>query len=163
VRLILTILDHYVPGPIRRRVLRELFAATARAFEVNSPPTRGLSARRLLQAYALFTREEAERLWAENRDQCAVESRLFRKAFELGAALRSRLHPRSAGDVMRLSRLLYKILGISFEGGADGRVVICDCYFSQFYTGRVCRLVSALDAGAAAGISGGGKLEFSSG
>jgi hypothetical protein len=161
VRLALALLDLYVPGPVRRRVLRELFAATAQAFGVDPPPVRGLSARRLLHAYALFTKEESERLWAEKRDQGAVEGCLFQKASELGTKLRRKLVPRNAGDVMRLSRVLYRILGISFSGRPDGRVVIRDCYFSRFYTGRVCRLVSALDAGAASGLSGGGKLEFS--
>jgi hypothetical protein len=158
--LVLATLDFYAPAPVRKRVLRDLFSATARAFGVDPPPTRGLSARRLLQAYALFTREESERLWAENRDQSAVERRLFQNASKLGAALRRRFRVRSRDDVIRMSRVLYRILGISFEGRPDGAVIISDCAFSRFYTGRVCRLISALDTGAAAGISGGGKLEF---
>jgi len=40
-------------------------------------------------------------------------------------------------------------------------VIIKYCGFSRFYTGRVCRLISALDGGTFAGLSGGGKLEFS--
>jgi hypothetical protein len=156
----LAMLDLYVPVPFRKRVLCDLFSATARAFGVDPPPIRGFSTQRLLQAYALFTREESEKLWAENRDQSAVECRLFQYASDLGATLRGRFRVRSRDEVIRLSRVLYRILGISFEGRADGQVIIRNCYFSRFYTGRVCRLVSALDAGAAAGISGGGKLKF---
>jgi hypothetical protein len=158
--LALAILDLYVPVPIRKRVLRDLFSATASAFGVDPPPTRGLSTRRLLQVYALFTRGESESLWAENRDERAVESRLFQNALDLGATLRRRFRVRCRDDVIRMNRVLYKILGISFEGRPDGTVTIRACAFSRFYTGRVCRLISALDAGAAAGISGGGKLEF---
>jgi len=156
--LVLATLDFYVPVAVRKKALRDLFSATARAFGVDPPPTKGLSLRQLLQAYALFTREESERLWAENRDQSAVERRLFQKASKLGATLRRRFRVRSRDDVIRISRVLYRILGISFEGRTDGAVTISDCGFSRFYTGRVCRLISALDAGAAAGISGGGKL-----
>lgn len=158
--LALAMLDIYVPVPVRKKALRDLFSVTAQAFGVAMPPTRGFSTRRLLQAYARFTREESERLWAEKRDQSEVERRLFRNARDLGARLRDRLRVRSLDEAIRLSRILYKVLGISFEGRPDGQVIIRDCAFSRFYTGRVCRLISALDAGAAAGISGGGKLEF---
>lgn len=160
-KIALAMLDLYVPVPVRKRVLRDLFSATARAFGVDPPPTKGLSIQRLLQAYALFTREESERLWAENRDQSAVERRLFQYASDLGATLRGRFRVCSRDEVIRVSRVLYKVLGISFEGRANGQVIIRECYFSRFYTGRVCRLVSALDAGAAAGISGGARFEFS--
>ena len=157
----LTILEFHIPALFRKKILRELFSATAQAFGVDPPPGKGLSAGRLLQAYADFTREQSEKLWKENRDQGEVERKLFQNAMELGAALRQRLRVRSREEVIRASRVLYRVLGIAFEGRLDGRVIIRDCYFSRFYTSRVCRLVSALDAGAAAGISGGGKLEFS--
>jgi len=157
----LTILEFYTPAAFKKRILRRLFSATAQAFGADMPSTKGLSCGRLLQAYALFTRAQSEKLWAERRDEDEVSRQLFRNAFELGAALRRGLRIRSREDVILASRLLYKVLGISFEGQPDGRIVIGDCYFSRFYTGRVCRLVSALDAGAAAGISDGGRLEFS--
>jgi len=157
----LAMLELYCPVPLKKRALRDLFSATALAFGVEPPPTSGLSLGRLLQAYAHFTREESERLWAENRDQGAVEKRLFENALELGTTLRRRFRIRSRNEVIRLSRVFYRILGISFEGRADGAVIIKYCAFSRFYTGRVCRLISALDAGAYAGMSGGGKLEFS--
>lgn len=160
-KLALAILEFYIPAPFQKKVLRRLFSATAQAFGVDPPPTRGLSPDRLLRAYALFTREQSEKLWTESRDQGEVERKLFQNALELGAALRQSLRVRSREDVIRASRVLYKVLGISFEGQLDGSVTVRDCYFSRFYTGRVCRLVSALDAGAAAGISGGGKLDFS--
>jgi len=159
--LALTILDFHAPALFRRKVLCSLISATARAFEVEAPSTRGLSTRNLLETYALFTREEAERLWAENRDQSAVERRLFENASELGAALRRKFHLRSRDDVLSMSRVLYKILGITSDGRPDGAIRISECAFSRFYTGPVCRLISSLDAGAAAGISGGGRLEFS--
>jgi hypothetical protein len=159
--LALAVLEFYTPVPFRKKIIRRLFSATAQAFGAATPRTEGLSAGRLLQAYALFTREQSEKLWAERRDEDEVSRRLFRNGFDLGAALRRALRIRSREDVIRASRLLYRVLGISFEGRPEGGVVMSDCYFSRFYTSRVCRLVSALDAGAAAGMSDGGKLEFS--
>lgn len=160
-KIALAILDFYTPGSFRKQILRRLFSATARAFGADPPPTGGFSAGRLLQAYALFTRDQSEKLWAENRDEDEAAGKLFQNAFDLGTALRQKLGVRSREDVIRASRVLYRVLGISFEGRTDGRVAIRDCYFSRLYTSRVCRLVSALDAGAAAGLSGGGRLEFS--
>ncbi len=157
----LTIVDLHCPAPLKRRVLRELFSATALAFGVETPPTGGLTHERLLTAYAHFTKAEAEKLWAENGDQSEAEGRLFENARVLGATLRRKFHVRSRDEVIRLSRVLYKILGIDFEGRSDGGVTIKQCAFSRYYTGRVCRLISALDAGVAAGLSGGGRLEFS--
>lgn len=159
--LILAALDLHAPAAFRKRVFRSLFSATARAFGVTPPSTRGLSAPDLLRAYALFTRAEAERLWTEKGDEGGVERRLFDNAKEIGAGLRRTFRLRSGEDVMRMSRVIYGALGIDFEGAPDGSIKISRCAFSQFYTGRVCRLISALDAGAAAGLSGGGRLEFS--
>jgi len=157
----LSILELHCPAPLKRRILRDLFSATARSFGVEPPPIRGLSAGRLLTTYAHFTRAEAERLWAGTGDQRDVERRLFENARELGTALRQKFRVRSRHEVIRLSRVLYRVLGIDFDGRPDGGVVIKECAFSRIYTGRVCRLISALDAGAAAGLSGGGTLEFS--
>jgi hypothetical protein len=157
----LAMLELYCPIPLRKRALRDLFSATARAFGVEPPQTDRFSWQRLLQAYAHFTREEAERLWTEKRDQEAVEKRLFANAWDLGADMRRRFRVRSRQEVVRLSRALYRMLDISFDVQADGEVIIRYCAFSRFYTGRVCRLISALDAGVCAGLSGGGKLEFS--
>ena len=44
---------------------------------------------------------------------------------------------------------------------AQGELRIRSCYFSSFYSSGVCRLISALDAGVAAGLSSGGRLVFS--
>jgi hypothetical protein len=156
----LALAESYCPAPLKRRVLRDLFSATAQAFGVRTPPSGRLSPERLLIAYAQFTKAEAERLWAESGDEKEVERRLFENARVLGAALRRKFRARSRNEVIRLSRLLYKILGIGFECRDDGGVTIRQCGFSRCYTERVCRLISALDAGAASGLTGGGTLEF---
>ena len=61
---------------------------------------------------------------------------------------------------MAAARLIYRGLGIDFKGSAEGRVVIRRCAFATIYTPRVCALVSALDRGLLAGLTGGGVLEF---
>jgi hypothetical protein len=160
-RLALRFLDVYIPEPLKKRILRGLFCSTAQAFGAGLPEIKGLSSSRLLETYALFTRKAAEEVSAKNEDPEAVRLHLFQNASDLGATLRQRFHLRSRDDVLKMSRIIYKILGISFEGRPDGEVIIRSCYFSRFYSGDVCRLISALDEGAAAGLAGGGRLEFS--
>ena len=159
-RLLLPLLELYLPGPLKKKVLADLFSLTAQAFGVIPPPIRGMSYLEALEAYALFTQREAERVLQEENDSEVIKRCLYDNARLLGKRLREKLRLRSAEDVLRTSKLLYKILEISFEGRTDGRVTIARCYFSRFYTNRICGLISALDAGVAAGLSGGGKLDF---
>ena len=158
--LALRLLDVYVPEPLKKRILRDIFSSTAQAFGTAPPETKGLSSGRLLEAYAHFTRNAAAEVLSKEGEWEAVRLRLFQNASALGSVLRERFHLRSREDILKMSGIIYKILGISFEGRSDGEVVIRSCTFSRFYTGRVCRLISALDEGAAAGLSGGGRLEF---
>jgi hypothetical protein len=62
-------------------------------------------------------------------------------------------------EVLSVGRALYRAIGIDFEG-RGGSVVMHTCYFSRFYDAEICRVMSSLDEGIAAGLSGGGKLIF---
>ncbi len=157
----LDVLNIHCPSALRKKVLRDIFSSTARAFGAEPPDMKDLSAARLLETYARFTQRAGEDVLAHHPEPETVRSRLFHSASELGTSLRRRFRLRSGEDVMKLSRIMYKILGISFEGRSDGEVIIRSCYFSRFYSADICRLISALDEGAAAGLSGGGRLEFS--
>jgi hypothetical protein len=159
-RLFLALLELHLPASLKKKVLADLFSLTAQAFGVVPPPIRGLSYLEALEAYAMFTQREAERVLKKENNSEVIKRRLYDNARVLGKRLREKLRLRSAEDVLRTSKLLYEILGISFEGRSDGQVTIARCYFSRFYTDRICGLISALDAGVAAGLSGGGKLDF---
>jgi hypothetical protein len=150
-----------LPLGARRREIERLFARTAAAFgsPVPSPRTHGASGR--LREYALFTRERAEEALSGRGDLQTLDSRLFGAALALGSGYRLRLKVRGARDAMAAARLIYRGLGIDFRGSATvGEVVIRRCAFAAVYTPRVCALVSALDRGLLAGLTGGGLLEF---
>jgi hypothetical protein len=95
------------------------------------------------------------------------------------------LYVRTVEETMAAGRLLYRMLGIDFQGdargevprrgrsprrwpsgystreeGERGEVTIARCYFSSYYSPQVCRLMSAMDQGLFAGLSGGGRLIF---
>jgi len=146
--------------PIRRWALRRLASATAEGFGVSVPRGGGLSYRQYLQCYAQFTCDAAVQALEEGKDLNALRSRLRANSFALGDWLRKYLHLRSPRAVMAAARLLYRMIGIDFRGSSDGEVRVSSCFFSNYYTPSVCGLISSLDRGLMAGLSGGGALTF---
>jgi hypothetical protein len=156
----LAIAQIYIPGSIRKRKLQELFQATARAFQYSAPLIDGLTFQDSLKQYAIFTRDRAEETIQQGREN-KVKNQLFQNAFEIGMKLKEDFRIEGTREVMRMSQIVYKILGIEFRGNSRGEVLIRQCLFSSFYSGKVCRLISSLDSGLLAGLSNGSKLEFS--
>jgi hypothetical protein len=150
----------YIPQFIRKRKLEDLFQATADAFGIDKPSTKSLPYDQCLELYARFTQNEAGRAIQQGKD-LEVQSRLRRNAYCIGEKLKADFHIRTAEEVMRLSALVYKLLHIDFHGESGGNIVIRECYFRAYYSSSVCRLISSLDEGLLAGLSGGGKLSFS--
>jgi len=159
--LALRLLEVRAPKAFRKKVLRELFRATALAFEADLPPGWGrLSYVSLLEAYAGFTRDQAGRVLDDPERAARAEARLYRETRALGERLRRVLGLRSTRDVLAASRAVYAALGIDLTVDGQDGLVIGRCFFSASYTPAVCRLMSAADAGAAAGLSAGGRLVF---
>ena len=160
--LALKALKIYAPPALKRIVLRELYLATARAFDAAPPARLGrLSHAALLESYAAFTKAKRSAFSRTRSRTALVEERLYREARALGDRLRRALKLRTPGEIMAASKILYAALGIDFEGREPGEVTIRRCYFSRFYTAGICRMMSSADAGVAAGLSGGGRLAFS--
>jgi len=135
-----------------------LFEATADAFKTAPPSTGGLSFDECLTRYARFTREQAD-IAIQQGGESEVQSRLFQNAYRIGRQFR-RDFKVNAADVMRMGALIYKMLGIDFHGRPGGDIVIGRCFFSSYYSGPVCRLISSLDEGLLVGLAGGGRLSF---
>ena len=160
--LALKLLNIYIPSSIRKSGLKQLFKATAEAFECAVPDIQGLSANESLRQYALFTRSQVEKLINSRNDLEAVKKRLYEKAFQLGESYRKKFRVRTLKDVMYTGHIIYRIIGIEFQGDPDGEVIIRRCYFSNFYNDQVCQVMSAMDSGLLAGLANRGELIFSS-
>ena len=160
--LLVSALQIYMPDFVKKMALTQLFNSTAAAFEVEIPPLAGLGLEECLAQYARSTQTLAERCLRDGREVEAVAQRLYRNAVEMGRQHSKWLWPGTVADVMAIGRVLYHILDIDLQGDAQGEVVISRCYFSQFYSGDVCQLMSAMDRGLFAGLSNGGELTFSS-
>ena len=158
--LLLRVLGLPLPAGVKSRVLAQLFIATADAFDRPPPDLRGLAYEERLRRYAGFTRDEAERCLRSRDDLDDVRARLHENARRLGARLRRGLRITGMEEALLAGQALYRIVGIDLEPGAHGAITISRCYFADFYTGSVCRLISALDEGLFDGLSGGGRLEF---
>ena len=100
----LMLLRLHVPASVRRAVLRDLIAATARAFERDLPDTARLTEPELL-AHAI----ECSRVWAEEAirtgaDLDRLDRRMFSESAELGRRARLRLHVSSEADGLSAAR-----------------------------------------------------------
>jgi len=144
---------------LRARAVRELAAVAAGAFGCSVPDSAGLDANRLLDRFAAFTAERAAAVLARPELVAPVAARLFDGACRLGAGMRRALGVRTTAEALTAARVLYRAVGIDFRAAGD-EVVVRRCYFSARYSADVCRLMSALDCGVLAGLSGGGRLEF---
>jgi len=150
----------YLPAFVKKKKVQELFELTADAFDSPLPAIEHLSYRDCLSAFARFSKtkaEEAIRLPDRGEE---VKKRLYKNACRMGEKLRENFKLKTRTEVLRLSKILYRVLGIDFNGDHSGEVKIKHCFFKEFYTADVCRLISALDEGVAAGLSGGGVLRF---
>jgi hypothetical protein len=61
---------------------------------------------------------------------------------------------------MVAARAAYRVLGIDLRGSATGEVVVARCAFARVYAPEVCAVMSSLDAGLFAGLTGGRRLTF---
>ncbi len=153
------------PALVKRQALVQLFRATAAAFQADMPRLSGLSREQCLLAYARFTAERADEALRQGDDLPGLQARLYENAYRLGRLPGRLLRVQGVGDTMVLGRFLYGILDIDFDGSSsdsgDGEITIGRCYFSDFYSPEVCRVMSAMDRGLLAGLAGGGELAFS--
>ena len=156
----LMLLRLYVPASVRRAVVRDLIAATARAFERHAPDMAMLTEPELM-AHAI----ECSRAWAEEAirtgaDLDRLDRRMFREASRLGRRTRRRLHVSSEADGLAAARIVYGAIRIDFRLRGTREVSVPRCAFAGAYTPDVCRLMSSMDSGLIAGLTGASGLRF---
>ncbi len=149
----------FLPLSLKKRYLGKLCVLAADAFGVAGPDLEGTSYETRLRLFASFTRENAVMVLAAGDSEAAGE-RLFENARKFGEELRRTLGVKTFGNAMAAAHVLYKAIGIDFEGAPDGAIVIRACRFAADYTPEVCGLISSLDRGILTGLAGGGELRF---
>jgi len=154
------IMGLYMPEFIKKKKLNELFCLTADAFQSELPELKGLTFEECLWKYALFTKEQAESYLQSGRPLDEVKQRLHQNSSIFGQNLRKCLHIKTWKEAAEALEVIYKNMGIDFQYNRQGEIIIKQCFFSNYYSGEVCKLISSLDEGLAAGISGGRRLCF---
>lgn len=158
--MLLKIIQCCLPEFMKKKKLNELFCLTADAFQSELPDLKGLSFAEYLLKYALFTKEQAERYLQSGYLFEEVKYRLYQNSCIFGQSLRKSLRIVTWEEAVTALKAIYKLMGIDFQYDRQGEVIIKQCFFSKYYSGEVCKLVSSLDEGLAAGLSGGGRLRF---
>lgn len=160
--IILLLGKAYLPDVLKRRGLQRLFEATAAGFGVETPDLPGMSYQDMLALYAAFTAERAQ--FALQRPASLVETQghLYAQTERLGRDLRRQFRVRSPREALEALELAYRLIGVDLRGEPDGSIFVRHCYFSSRYTPEICGLISSLDAGLVAGLTGGGRLAFKS-
>ncbi len=159
--LTLKLLNIYIPLYVKRSGIKQLFKASAEAFDSALPDIQTLSANECLRQFALFTKNQVEKLINMGNDFEAVKKRLYEKAFQMGKKYRKKFRVQNINDVMDTARIFYRIIGIKFKGNSNGEVIINHCYFSNIYNDQVCQVMSSMDSGLLAGLANDGELIFS--
>ena len=149
------------PSALRPFVVRRLLRRSADAFGVRLPLSgRPRPGSELLRAYATFSAARAELLLAGYGDLDVVQQDLWRFADQMGRGLRRWLGIATLADAMVAAHAVYQALEIDLSGSPTGEVVVNRCSFAAVYGPEVCAVMSALDAGLFAGLTGGRTLTF---
>ena len=158
--MLLKIMQLYIPEFIKKKKLNELFCLTADAFQSELPELQGLSFAECLSKYALFTKDQAGSYLQSGRPLGEAKQRLHQNSCIFGQNLRKSLHIVTWEEAVTVLKIIYKLIGIDFQCDRQGEIIIKQCFFSKYYSGEVCMLISSLDEGLAAGLSNGGRLYF---
>lgn len=151
----------FIPPFMKKQQVKKLLRLTAEAFGTTAPSLHGRSFDESLRVFATFTSVEAEEAIRTGRDMSIIHDKLYHGALSLGTQCRRWFRVADGDDVMTAARVLYAFCGIDFQGKKVGGITINRCFFSTYYSGAVCRVISSLDAGLLAGLSGGRQLSFS--
>ena len=158
----LLLLRAHLPGIVRRSILRELLTAMATAFQRDGPPTAGLSAEALNDLVVQRSSAWADEAIATQQDLAPLEQRLFSEAEVLGRRARDRLRIRSETDGLVAAGVIYRAIGIDLRSRSHGGIEVSSCAFARVYHPAVCRLLSSMDSGLIAGLTGADGLLFTS-
>lgn len=157
----LRILKLYFPSFLKKTKLLELCRITADAFQCEMPETKGLNFDRLLTKYAVHTKEEAEKVIRNPHSIDEAKERLYKNALSLGKKIKKEFGIKSVDEAFETAKIVYSMIKIDFENDSNGEILIKRCFFSSYYTEEICGLISSLDEGILAGLTGGKDFRFS--
>ena len=159
----LALLQRALPNSAKVLLLNKLARATADGFGVMPPEWVGCSFGERLAEYARFTAGQAEVVLSSGDETliASVKERLRSATAGLATLLRRVLGVRSTDQAFAALQSLYGRIGIEIAGAAYGEITIGRCFFADYYSESVCRVVEALDQGLITGLFAGASFRFS--
>jgi len=157
---LIRMLGRFAPEALKKREIGRLFRVTAAAFGSPVPALVGHSFDQCLLEYARFTRTESLKLCTPGagcEDAC---KRLFSGGESLGARIRRMCMISSLEEAVCAMSVLYGTIGIRAGANGESGMEVARCYFASVYSPEICSIMSSLDDGIFAGLSGGGRLRF---
>ena len=145
--------DRMPPKWLRKVEAAAVLGVFAEAFDVKPPETEDMRAEQVLFAFREFTAACMEAALADRAVAERYRARLGDSAFRLGARVRRMLNVRPS-QAFRVTRFLYRGIGIELSGELPGAVCFGPCYFAERYTPDVCWFMAAFDEGFMRGITG---------
>lgn len=157
---ILRLSKFYTPIFIKKIILKKLYRITVKAFGLELPYIKRLSYSELLQHYAIYVKVQCSMVLLDSEKIQKIKQNLFVNAFIEGVKLSKLLNIKIMKDIISATELFYSIIKIDFKSNLKGEVCINYCYFSDYFSNEICRIMCFLDEGIIAGISGGYVLNF---
>jgi hypothetical protein len=158
--LLLQLLKIHTPKIVKVRKLKKLFQITAESFSCKINLPKRPDYEQLLHQYAVFAYEKCDTAIRNSENIDNIKRNLYVKAFAEGVKLRKVLHIKTMKDIILAGELFYSVIKINFSSKINGEVCINSCYFANYFSTDVCKIMSSLDEGIIAGISGGYVINF---
>lgn len=135
-----------------------LASVIARSAGIAPPRLRG-PARCRVARFAHFSRDVVEAARAAGLAD-ALSASLRDESLRMARRIRAYAGIRSRGRGVTFVRGLYRLVGIDMALGVEGDLLVRRCSFNDVYTPDVCGIMSAVDEGIIAGLTGEGSLSF---
>lgn len=156
----LSVAQLYMPNFIKKKELAKLFRIVSDVFESEMPDLKGLTYKEYINKFANYSNELAEKALKDEDSLKELKNNLYSQARKLGEDLRIRYNIKNYDEALKAGGIVYYVIGINFSVNKEGQFTITSCYFADFYSCEVCKLMSSMDSGVVEGLTNGGSMVF---
>jgi hypothetical protein len=172
------LLSLYIPEKFKKEKIIQLYKLTSGVFNdypiasnsngSKAPDTcvlRTLTYREILKKYADYTTMAVNKLLYSRHDINKIKESLFDKSYKLGQEIRNDYNIKTFEDIRFIIKIIYKIVKIDsnlVKDRATGskELEVKHCFFADYYSADVCSVMSSVDEGIVAGVSGCRQMQF---
>jgi hypothetical protein len=172
------LLSVYIPKRFRKEKIIQLYNLTSGVFNdypeirddidlksLNNDILKILTCEEILKKYADYTKMAVTILLESGCDINRLKESLFNESYRFGQEIRNHYSIRTLEDVRLMVRIIYKLVKIDSnlkqnKNTGSRELEIKHCFFADYYSMDVCSVMSGVDEGIVAGVSGCRQLQF---